>query len=69
MRHTDASLEQQNCAIEGDDTGMMGAHQDWPQIPLDAEQYQERICQQRTQQEEFELRQRLLVSDPTSEKI
>ena len=43
VRHTNLSLEEQNCAIEGDDTGMMGAHKDWPQISKDAEQYIDRM--------------------------
>ena len=37
VRWTDETLEERNCVIEGDDTGLMGASPNFKQVPLDGE--------------------------------
>ena len=41
-RNTADTLEEQNHAIEGDGSGMMGASEAWPQIPCGHEWYKQR---------------------------
>ena len=69
VRYTNTTLDQNNCIIEGDDTGMMGAHQDWPQVSKNAEQYVDRIQSQRLLHEENQLRQRLLTTNNSKDMI
>ena len=37
VRNTDEMYDEQNHVIEGDDTGMMGAHESFPQVPKTAQ--------------------------------
>ena len=69
VRWPDEALEERNRAIEGDDTGLMGATSSFNQIPLDSEQYVERIKQKRIEHNESLLRQRIMIGADSHEKI
>ena len=62
VRWTDETLEERNRIIEGDDTGLMGACKSFKQVPLDSEQYVERMKEKRMEHNESLLRQRIMFS-------
>ena len=69
MRWTDETLEERNRIIEGDDTGLMGACKSFKQVPLDSEQYVERMKEKRMEHNESLLRQRIMFSADSQEKL
>jgi len=68
QRQTNESLENLNCAIEGDGSGMMGACDGWPKLPLTSQQYVERMETQRQKYDKDQLKRRILIQDDRKDK-